>query len=384
MTFDSALFDPIQLCLPIDSGIQAQAWQQSQAFATPTSQWNAYLNQLCLQTLLPCLREDMPRANAVPNLTALANLWELVNGSAVAWADQRLVLIPTETIDLEEIRIPQEWVDIPGWASDYYLAVQVNPDEGWIRVAGFLTHLQLKQKARLDTTDRTYYLDGSNLIPDLSVLWVAQQLHVPEPTRAVLPELSNLSLTEANSLIQRLGNPTVINPRLAIPFERWAALLAHGGWRQRLAEQRRGLPEQRSPVQWLQSGISALVEGWGRVDYQTGAAAARSTEVSNPVAALSRQLTIAGHRYELQVIPVNLTENIWRFELNSLAPTGMIPAGYTLRLLTEDLRAFTGNEDTAVGPVERLYIEVALEPGEALVWEIEPTPETYDREILRF
>jgi len=26
--------------------------------------------------------------------------------------------------------VPQEWVDIPEWAADYYLAVQVNPDSG--------------------------------------------------------------------------------------------------------------------------------------------------------------------------------------------------------------------------------------------------------------
>lgn len=384
MTFDSALFDPIQLCLNIDPETQSQAWQHSQTFATSTSQWNAYLNQLCLETLLPCLREDAPRANAVPSRAALANIWELMNGSAVAWADRRLVLIPTETIDLEEIRIPQEWVDIPNWAADYYLAVQVNPDDAWVRVAGFITHRQLKQRAQLDPNDRTYCVDGLDLIPDLSVLWVTQQLQAVEPTRATVPEVSNLSATEANNLIQRLGNPTVVNPRLAIPFDRWAALLSHSGWRQRLAEQRRGLFEQRSPLQWLQAGISSFAEGWGRVDYQIGAAAARSTEVTNPTAAVSRQITIADQRYELQVAPVDLAANIWRFELSSLTSTGLIPTGFTLRLLTEDLQPFTGNEDTAVSPVDRLYIEVALEPGEALVWEIEPTPEAYDREILRF
>jgi Protein of unknown function (DUF1822) len=383
MTFDSALFDSIQLCLQIDSATQTQAWQDSQAFATPTSQWNAYLNQLCLQTLLPCLQEDLPRA-AAPNRVALSSQWELVNGSAIAWADRRLALIPTETIDLEEIRIPQEWVDIPTWAADYYLAVQVNPDQAWVRVAGFISHRQLKQQAQLDSSDRTYCLDGSDLIPDLSVLWVTQQLHTPEPTRASLPALSTLSTAEAHHLIERLGNPAIPNPRLAIPFARWAALLAHGGWRQRLVEQRRGIPEQRSPLQWLQSGLTTFVAGWGRVDYQPATATARSTEASNPVAALSRPLTIAGQPYELRIMPVDLTANIWRFELTSLTASGLIPTGFILRLLTEDLRPFSGNEDTATSPTDQLYIEVALEPGEALVWEVEPMPAAYDQEILRF
>lgn len=379
MTFDSALFNPTQLCLDIDSTVQAQAWQQSQTFATHSSQWNAYLNQLCLQTLLPWIREDAPQAKPVPNLPTY---WELVNGTVITWRNYRLALIPTETIDLDEIRIPQEWVDIPNWVADYYLAVQVHPDDAWVRVAGFANHRQVKQYAQLDLNDRSYCLNSSDLIPDLNVLWVAQQL-TAESTRTAVTEMPTLTAAVAANLIQRLGEPTVINPRLAIPFQQWAALLAHGGWRQRLAEQRRSLPEQYSPLQWLQSGISTLAQQWSRVDYQM-AAAARSTETASPTAALSRSITIANQHYELQIVPVDLANNVWRFELSSLAPGGLIPTGVTLRLLTEDLQPFENNEDTATAPVEQLYIEVALESGEGIVWEIEPTPEDYDREILRF
>ena len=31
-----------------------------------------------------------------------------------------------------------------------------------------------------------------------------------------------------------------------------------------------------------------------------------------------------------------------------------------------------------------LDLEVELDPGEGLIWEIEPTPEDYQAEILRF
>lgn len=380
MTSHSTLFDPTQLCLTIDAASQTQAWQQSRAFATPNSQWNAYLNQLCLQTLLPYLREEVPSAHPVPNLPLF---WEFVNGAAVAWADRRIVLIPTETIDLDEIRIPQEWVDIPNWVADYYLAVQVNPDQAWVRVAGFVTHAQLKQQAQLDRIDRSYCLEGEALLPDLSALWLSQQF-ASEMTRAEVAAPTALTVPEATNLIQRLGNPTLVMPRLALPFDRWAALISHGGWRQRLAEQRRGLPEQHSPLQWLQSGISALAAQWSRVEYQASFAASRSTETQESPTAFSRQLTIANQRYELQVLQVDAATNVWRFELSSLAPTGMVATGVTLRLLTEDLQPFAGNEDRAMQPVDRLYVDVALEAGEGLVWEIEPTPEAYDREILRF
>lgn len=382
--------------LPITAEVQAAAWQQSRRFATPAAQWNAYLNQLCLQTLLPVLREDAPQANIAPSATAAAQNWELLNGSAIAW-DQRLVLVPTETIDLDEARIPQEWVDIPGWLADYYLIVQVNPDDAWVSVAGFVTHQQLKQRAQLDYSDRMYCLNQADWLPDLSVLWLAQRLgkaaDYVEVTRAAVPEIAALSTIEATQLIQRLGDPGLLNPRLAVPFERWAALLSHGGWRQRLSEQRQGMPERQLPRQWLQSGLAAFgeaVRNWSLVEYQLSAAArgsaagAPSALSARSRAALSRQVTLAQQRYELQVIPIDLEANSWRFELCGLTPGALIPAGVTLRLLSEDLQPFEGNEDRASTAVERLYIEVVLEAGEALVWEIEPQPSDYDLELLRF
>ena len=62
----------------------------------------------------------------------------------------------------------------------------------------------------------------------------------------------------------------------------------------------------------------------------------------------------------------------------------MIPQGFTLRLLTENGKEFLGNEDIAITAVESLYLEVALDPGEGLIWEIEPTPEDYRSQVLYF
>jgi hypothetical protein len=80
----------------------------------------------------------------------------------------------------------------------------------------------------------------------------------------------------------------------------------------------------------------------------------------------------------------NPEEGMWRFELRNSALAGLIPSSFKLRLLTEDLQPFENNEDIATEAVERLYVEVAIAPGEGLVWEVEPSPENYDREILRF
>lgn len=390
MTFDSPLLasaDPTQLWLEFSPTTQSQAWQH-QSFSTPSSRWNAYLNRLALNAFLPWLQEEYaPQARAWPNSAANLCIWDLVSGTAIVWGTTRLVLLPSETLDLSELRVPQEWVDIPDWAADYYLAVQVNPDDGWVRIWGYTTHLQLKTSGHYDAGDRTYCLDEEDLIDDLNILWVARQLCLEEPTRSAITPLPVLPQVQAENLLQRLGNPAVATPRLAVPFELWGALLAHGGWRQHLYERRQGLPEQWSILQWLRSGISSLAQqiGWERVEFQPSLVGARGLELAPTSAALSRQLVIAGQHYELRVLPQGSPQQrIWRFELRNSSVGTLIPGGFKLRLLTEDLQAFENNEDTAVTAVDQLYIEVALEPGEGLVWEIEPTPENYDREILRF
>lgn len=386
MTYDSTLFGSTQVHLEIDPNLQAQAWQRSQCFATSLSQWNAYLNDLCLNTILAWLHDDYdPEAMASPNPIALASMWEFVNGFSIVLQGVRLVLIPTEAIDTDELRVPQEWVDLPSWVGDYYLSVQVNPDAAWVRINGFVRHQKLKMSSRYDWDDRTYSLNENSLVSDLNALWVARQLCPDEVTRAEVHPFPALPLAQAQALTQRLSSLEVVMPRLAIPFEQWGAFVTHGGWRQQLMERRRGLPEQRSIGQWIQSGISALAQqvGWERVDFQPSLAVARG-EIPLASLALVRPLSIHRQSYELLVSQTNAEANIWRFELRNQAPGGMIPSDFSLRLLTEDLQTFPENEDMAPTAVDRLYVEVALETGEGIVWEVDPQPDNYDQEILRF
>lgn len=387
MTFDAVLFEPTQIWLEFSQSDQTQAWQRSRSFSGLSSRWNAYLNQLCLNAVLLWFREEYaPRVKVWPLGAALSSIWEVVNGTIITLDATRFLLVPSETIDLCELRVPQEWVDIPSWAADYYLAVQVNPDDRGVLVWGYATHQQLKERGKYDGCDRAYSLSSDNLILDLNALWVARQLCPEETTRTEITPLTNLSQEHAENLLQRLGNPAIVLPRLAVPFQFWGALLEHGGWRQCLYERRLGLPEQRSILQWLRTGVSDFAQqiGWERMKFKPSVVGARGVEFTGCEAILSRQLMIAGQQYELRVIPSNLEEGIWRFELRNASVGGLIPGGFKLRLLTEDLQAFENNEDVATTAQEQLYIEVALAPGEGLVWETEPLPENYDREILRF
>jgi hypothetical protein len=390
MPSDPTLLDSTQLWLEFSPVEQTQLWQQSQAFLSPTDRWNAYLNRLCLQAFLTYLQTERSLSAQIwPNRQALSSFWSIVNGTAITVAGDRFVLLPSEAIDQAELRVPQEWVDLPGWAADYYLAVQVEPEAGWLQVWGYTTHQRLKTQATYDPNDRTYCLNGADLIPDLNVLWTAREF-CSEATRSAIVPLPALSLAQAENLLTRLSNPDLLLPRLAVPFQLWGPLIEHGGWRQQLYERRQGLAESRSILQWFQTGVSTLAQqlGWERLELQAAPAGARSGEPTDPNAinsVLTRSLTIAGQPYELQISPQGpAADRTWRFELRPTLLGGTIPGGFILRLLTEDLQPFEGNEAIATSPIDRLFIEVTLEPGEGTVWEIEPFPNEYDREILRF
>ncbi len=356
-----------------------------QPYSIPGAYQRAWINQLCLQAFLPWFREEMDSsAKVYPNTAALPSFWELVNGTAISFDTSRLILIPTLAMDGDELRVQQEWVDIPEWVADYYIAVQVNPDDGWIKIFGYTTHQNMKIRGVYDLRDRTYSLENEDLIQDINVLWVTRQLNSLEALRAETTPLAPIPQTQAENLLERLGNPNVKFPRLTIPFPLWGALIVHGGWRKKLYELRQGLPIQWSIRQWLQTEVANLPQQWGwkKKEFILMPAGMRNKQA---LLGLSRQLIVAGDTYELCIFPTGNPENqIWRFELRSATRGSQIPVGFKLRLLTEDLQPFENNEDTATTPVDMLYLQVMLEPGEGLVWETEPFAEDYDREILRF
>ncbi|MDX2240726.1 MAG: DUF1822 family protein [Leptolyngbyaceae cyanobacterium bins.302] len=254
--------------LDIPEAIHQECWQQSQTLTVPSHRWQAYLNQVCLNTILPWLQE---KSGMEPSMVASLDtpeFWQWVNGSVVRLGETRLILVPTEAIDPTELRIPQEWVDILDWIGDYYLAVAVDTDEQVLQIWGYTTHQQLKSQGRYDASDRTYSITGEWLIRDLAVFWVMQQLP-PEPTRAEIPALPELSSSSANSLMQQLKNSENPLPQLDIPFEQWGALLQHDRWLHQLRQPRQAAIGQQMPQdqpttivqlsQWLQNLFEA---GW--------------------------------------------------------------------------------------------------------------------------
>lgn len=378
----STIADIPQLHLAISEASLERFWQQQPSpFSSNGIRWIASLNQICLDALLPWIQEvHAPKARVWKNPAALSGIWEIVNGSAIEFDHQRLVIVPTAAADFDELRVPQEWIDLPSWAGDYYVSVYVNPDDREIRILGYATHRMLFQQGHYDACDRSYSLESDSLIGDFDVLWTARRLCADEVRQSALAPFPVLSQEQADSLINRLGVASILAPRLEIPFQQWGALLEHDGWRQRLYERRLGLPEAWSVQQWLQAGISDLAQqfGWGIMELQFNLARG----ANGAARVLVRQLMIAGKPYEFCIF--QQSQEVWRFELKSASIGGLIPGGFKLRLLTEDLLPFENNEDIAKSAIEQLYLEVRLTPGDTLIWEIEPLPDNYTREILRF
>lgn len=243
---------PEQIWLKLSTELQTSAWQRSQNHSHASACCNAYLNDLCVNTFVSWLEawfEEEQFADEMPNQQPapikifqeifLPSIWEFVNGTAIDIGEIRLALIPSETTDIEEACIPQEWVDIPQWRADYYLAVQVNldnPEEAWIRFWGYISHEKLKKKGLYEESDRAYYIEQRHLAKDLDLMLLDPQ-PVLEPNLRAEP-VPRLSTRAVNSLLEQLSHSSVDSPRLRVEFEQWAAFLVNEEWRQKLYERR--------------------------------------------------------------------------------------------------------------------------------------------------
>jgi hypothetical protein len=259
--------EPREWELEISPALQEQSWQHSQVYATLSSRWCAYINRICLDVFLNWIQADyLPDATAWECIPSIPGFWEFVNGTVVLLGQKRVALIPSEAIDDGELEVPQEWVDIPNWAADYYIAMQVKTEDHWVRFWGYTTHQELKSLANYDPVDRTYCLDGQDLTKDLNAFWMTYQFSTEEMKTAIAP-LGELSATQAENLCQRIGNSSVAFPRLAVPFTTWGALLENQQWRLRLYQQR----QQRQQLQPLreQVNLSSWLEGIYETSWQT-------------------------------------------------------------------------------------------------------------------
>jgi hypothetical protein len=260
---------PNRLLLEFSERDRETIWQQTQAqnYSNAWASWNAFLNNLCLKTFLKYLKtEDEVNATfkSWKPESELSSFWQVVNGSCIEIERTKLILIPSENSFNNELRVPQEWVDIPDWAGDYFIAVDISLEEGWMQVGGYANYQQLRQEGQYDAIDATYSLDASALIEDLLILWTMREPH-PMPKSKIV-SLPSLTATEAEMLLKKVGQPSNYSPRLSLPFEEWGALIKDDRHRKKLYElqQQKTKTETKTTItnnlgQWLQNIFES---GW--------------------------------------------------------------------------------------------------------------------------
>jgi len=379
------------IILSFDQEISAELWQECQKFSTPGNCLNAYINQIAQTTILPYLQNSYPEANIYKNQECF---WELgINGSTINLEQngtKRLIIIPTENILKKELYINAEWIDIPDLIADYYLFVQIDLEEEVLQISGYTTHTEIKQKGTYLERERSYSFNTEYLIKALYFLGLEKTINDQELTRSSVNSLPLLSRESAKNYLTRLRSK--LFPRRELNFETWIALLQNQEWRNNLYRLRLGIPQEWSILNWIQNGIPPSAEqfGWTLLNLNRQGAISKNvsqltSESENKSFCIANQYTILGQNYELQIkIESDNEGNICTFTLTNLAVGGLIPAGFKLRLLTDDLQSFPDNEVKVENPQSELEIKVYLDEGEKLICEIEPYPDNYHRQIFKF
>jgi hypothetical protein len=341
-------FDATDSTHSIATPNRTAAWQHSRRQGNAWAQWNAYLNQICFEGCLHFLQADLQAeswaAVAGMNSRVADRVWGLVNGSVIMIGDKRIAIVPSEVVDQSELEVPQEWIDLPSWAADYYLAVYLMPDMQTLHIAGYATHQQVKQQGQLNHDSRSYHLDMEVLTPDLNLLQLSLDRYSTAQTRAVIAPIATINETQAANLIQRLGSPTELLPRLEVPFATWAALLDNPTWHEQLYAQRQG--ENSSSVvtrlsSWLQGQFDRT---WQSAESllapQQFAVSTRSdaSETIAPTVNRVKMITVGEGQVGLLVnlFPLSDTEVRIDLQIHPIGDSIHLPGETQVRLLGQD------------------------------------------------
>lgn len=211
-------------------------WRHYASVTNVDARWRIYLQKIASQALLTWFSEEFGLSAKLWPSAAPLDIWHILHGLPLILGDKRIVFMVDEAIDTSELRVPKEWIDIPNWHADYYIAANIDLDKQQLLLWGYAPYSMVKNVGAYDVADNTYSLSDLDLIHDFSVFWVAQQLEHSEMTLMEIP--SSLPLAQAESLSRRLAN--VPEPRLEIPFDQWAALIRCDRWRQQFYHQRQG------------------------------------------------------------------------------------------------------------------------------------------------
>ena len=366
--------NPIQTVLDLPAN--PDLWARSESTADAAARWRLYLYQLVTSALLQWCQEERVQFGNVqvwPEAAPL-DIWHVVGGLALTLGDRRIVVILSEAMDAAEMRVPQEWIDLPDWAGDYYIAAYVDVDDQQLALWGYSTYTQVKNNGHYDAYERTYCLGEDHLIQDFSAFWVALQYESMDAVAVdavAVDAVPALSPIQRNNLLNRLAQS--VEPRLEIPFGLWGALLSDADARSQLYQKRcqkqQGYVSTNVPVplsQWTQQLLS---QGWERLESllpQNPAASLRSASNSltedqpTPQSAVTGGKVIALRRHTEATASIEPTEPTETVELVlAIARTIEPDERRNIRI-----RLYPANQDAVTGPASNTAFEASRSAGE--------------------
>jgi hypothetical protein len=119
-----------------------------------------------------------------------------------------------------------------------------------LRVRGYATAAQIRDRDCYEASSRTYYLAVEDLHPDLNAMCVIQDLYPSQ--RSNVPDLPILSSGEIEPLLEKLSQTTAYSPWLGVSFSEWAAILASD-------ELRHTLHRRRTQPRFSEQEVSIVV-----------------------------------------------------------------------------------------------------------------------------
>ena len=223
----------------------------NQLCMTVVKSWISKTIELEIKPVFPCWFGGKDRLDFIS---------KLVNGFAVQIGETKIIFIPSDSIDLEEFTVPQEWVDLPNWAANYYVPVRVDLHGQHLHLWGFISHADLKNKAQFDRVFRNYQIAGVDTIANLDLLQEYCELHTLTKLIEIDAEIDSVhQLSE--QLIQKLQqHNSRFSPRLNLPFTQWGAILNHSQWLERYLN-----PETDLSIWWKSTKL-AICDGWESID----------------------------------------------------------------------------------------------------------------------
>ncbi|MGB7440146.1 MAG: DUF1822 family protein [Coleofasciculaceae cyanobacterium] len=196
-----------------------QAIQLSSQIPNPTRQWQTYLHGLALFGFEQWLEERaselvINRQECSIFQAAVANLVEAVSNLQVN--EFRICLIATGSFTDNQVILPRVVVDLPEFVPHFYVLVEVQEEQEFAVVSGFLSYQQLlAQQAEIGLTvneDWAYQLPLSWFDREVNNLLL--YLRCLEPTAIPLPAIPSNRLTnlanmqrELTSLLPQLQSP---------------------------------------------------------------------------------------------------------------------------------------------------------------------------------